>query len=453
MNPPKEFLERMKKMLGREYDAFLSSCSQPSTMGIRFNPLKKQANHHLPPIPWAKNGYYYTSDFTPGKSVLHDIGLYYIQEPSAMSVAEILDPKPHDIVLDLCASPGGKSTQIATLMQNSGLLISNEIIPKRAQVLADNISRMGITNTVVLNETPENVAKKFSGFFDKILVDAPCSGEGMFRKNPEVINEWSEENVKMCATRQLSILNTIKSALKFGGEMVYSTCTFSAEEDEMVVEQFLQENPDFELVEISNPLFSQGIVSNTKTSLTDITKTARLFPHKLNGEGHFVAKFRKVSESENTTKPLKSNIEKSSEKALLSFLKNTEISLNEGILLDFKGHIYLLSPLCKNMDKLKIQQAGLYLGEVDKNKNFIPSHNLALALNIYGIKTHTSKHIDLTETELKTYISGATLNTGENITGWTLLTYDGNPVGWGKVSSGVIKNHYPKYLRRQNPII
>lgn len=448
MDLPKEFKERMQKMLGDEYTDFIKTYELKPTTGIRFNPLKTHETVALEPIPWAKDGYYYTSG-TPGKSVFHDMGLYYIQEPSAMSVAGVLDPKPHEIILDLCASPGGKSTQIATLMRNKGLLISNEIIPKRAQVLADNISRLGITNTIVLNETPQKLSQKFGGFFDKILVDAPCSGEGMFRKNPEAITEWSEENVKMCAERQLDILNTISNTLKEDGILVYSTCTFSPEEDEQVVEQFLNIHPEFDLIDIDHMFFSKGIPKNTRSNMKNIEKTARLFPHKLRGEGHFIACFKKNATGETNVKRLKSNIARSNYAVLSDFLKKTQITLPDGMLLDYKNHIYLAPPLSPNLDTLKVQQAGLYLGEIDKKKNFVPSHNLALALST-TTPPHTTKSIELDFEQLKTYISGNTLTCNSTLSGWTLLTYKNNPIGWGKISNGNIKNHYPKHLRKNS---
>lgn len=460
MDLPKQFLERMKKMLGNDYNNFLNSYNKQNFFSLRLNPLKdtlKILNHFTEPVPWAKYGFYYNDNLKPGKSIFHDTGLYYIQEASAMSVAEILAPSENDTVLDLCAAPGGKSTQIATLMNNKGLLVSNEIISKRATILADNIARLGITNTVVLNESPESIANKFQNYFDKILVDAPCSGEGMFRKNPEAISEWSEENVKMCQERQLNILNTIKDCLKPNGTLVYSTCTFSPEEDEQVIEQFLLENPEFTLAEIDHTYFSKGIISNTKHNFKNIEKTVRIFPHITNGEGHYIAKMIKNGNSFDTitTKPLKSNIDKKSLEILNKFLNDCSINLTQGILLNFNNHLYLAPQNTPNLDKLKIQMAGLYLGEIDKNKIFIPSHNLALALkpvntlfNTPYNQPTTTKYIELNENQLRNYINGLTIDTDTNLTGWTLITYNNNSVGWGKIVNNTIKNHYPKYLRK-----
>lgn len=452
MELPNKFLNRMKEMLGDDYNAFLKSYESENKMGLRFNPLKNTSGifSDLKPIPWAKYGYYYTDELKPGKSVWHDLGLYYIQEPSAMSVASILDPKPTDLVLDLCAAPGGKSTQIAALMENRGLLISNEIIAKRALILADNIARLGFSNTVVTNETPDNIAAKFDGFFDKVLVDAPCSGEGMFRKNPEATTEWSEQNVAMCAERQLNILNTIKNTLKQNGILVYSTCTFSAQENEQVIEKFLQQNPNYKLVDIDHTHFSCGLIKNTETGLKDITKTVRIFPHITGGEGHYVAKMIKTDESDDNSKPLKQNIDKKSLEVLNAFFKQTKITLPSGTYLNFNNHIYICPAATPNLDKLKIQLAGLYLGEIDKNKNFIPSHNLALStgFNNNFNQPICNKTLELNDKEFADYISGLTISTSSPLTGWTLLTHNENPIGWGKISGGQIKNHYPKHLRR-----
>lgn len=461
MNLPEIFLERMKKMLGNEYNSFLNSYNTQNNFSLRLNPLKQTdflGFENNQSVPWEKYGYYYNESERPGKSVYHDIGLYYIQEASAMSVAEILSPTQDDIVLDLCASPGGKSTQIATLMNNCGLLISNEIIPRRATILSDNIARLGITNTIVLNETPENVAKKFSNYFTKIIVDAPCSGEGMFRKNPEAINEWSQENVAMCAERQLNILNTIKDTLIPGGTLVYSTCTFSPEEDEQVIEKFISENPGFSLLDINHTYFSKGIISNTLNNFTEIEKTARIFPHKTKGEGHFIAKMVKSPNSQSTDiqkiKQLKSNINNKTLSIINSFMKDASIALPNGVLLNFSNHIYLTPTNTPNLDKLKIQMAGLYLGEIDKNKNFIPSHNLAIATTIQNNNPTatnspiTNKFIELSTAQLENYINGSTIDTETILSSWTILTYKNNPVGWGKIVNNTIKNHYPKYLRK-----
>ncbi len=447
MNLPDDFKNRMKDILGEEYPAFLGSYNNPHFSALRLNPNKSTdflTEYLAEPVEWAQNAYYFNPDTSPmGKLPYHNMGLYYIQEPSAMFPAEVLAPNEGEVILDLCASPGGKSTQIALKMHNTGLLISNEIIPKRANVLKDNVSRLGIRNTIVLNESPETISKRFDGFFDKILVDAPCSGEGMFRKNPEAINEWNVDNVKKCATRQLNILNTIRNCLKDAGVLVYSTCTFSPEENEQVIEQFLLENPDFELADIENKYFSSGLKKNTKTGFDNISKTVRIFPHKTNGEGHFIAKLVKHSEnSEFAIKTQKSTLNKKALSLWQDFEKKHLTTSFKGVFLQFGENIYVAPSNCPTLDKIKVLYSGVLLGKIENNR-FTPSHELALALNPNEVKNQAP----LNDDELNKYIHGEAINTDLNANGWVLITHKNNPIGWGKISNGTIKNHYPKYLR------
>ena len=279
MNLPIEFEKKMKAFLGNEWDDFLYSYDNNRFQALRFNTLKVQSPEErmrilkvlgISPdkkVSWANEAYYFDENVRPGKHPYHEMGLYYIQEPSAMSAAALLAPKPGMRVLDLCAAPGGKSTQLATYLGDSGLLVSNEINTQRSRILSQNIERMGIKNAIVTNEDSFVLASHFPGFFNAIQVDAPCSGEGMFRKLPEAIEQWSMENVAICAARQKEILDNAAVMLKPGGVIVYSTCTFSKEENEDVIEYFLERHPDFTLEEME-----------------------RFWPHKVDGEGHFVAK-------------------------------------------------------------------------------------------------------------------------------------------------------------------
>ena len=279
MNLPIEFEKKMKAFLGNEWDDFLYSYDNNRFQALRFNTLKVQSTEERmrilkvlgissdKKVSWADEAYYFDENVRPGKHPYHEMGLYYIQEPSAMSAAALLAPKPGMRVLDLCAAPGGKSTQLATYLGDSGLLVSNEINTQRSRILSQNIERMGIKNAIVTNEDSFVLASHFPGFFNAIQVDAPCSGEGMFRKLPEAIEQWSMENVAICAARQKEILDNAAVMLKPGGVIVYSTCTFSKEENEDVIEYFLERHPDFTLEEME-----------------------RFWPHKVDGEGHFVAK-------------------------------------------------------------------------------------------------------------------------------------------------------------------
>lgn len=254
---PQDFAERMKDMLKEDYDAFLKSYENEKYQALRVNPLKakdaaveEKAPFSLTKVPWAAHGFYYDSADQPGKHPYHEAGVYYIQEPSAMAPAEYLEAKPGERILDLCAAPGGKSTQIGAALNGEGLLISNEIHPARAKILSENIERMGIRNAIVTNETPEHLSEIFVEYFDRILVDAPCSGEGMFRKNEDAMTEWSKENVTLCAERQDGILSHAASMLRPGGRLVYSTCTFAPEENEGSISRFLEKHPEFSIVEI-----------------------------------------------------------------------------------------------------------------------------------------------------------------------------------------------------------
>ena len=306
---PEAFTKRMKTLLAEEYGAFLDSFSRPRAVALRLNPLKTQAppdlsGFSLRPVPWEPCGFYYDPETRPGKSAYHEAGLYYLQEASAMAPAALLDPQPGERVLDLCAAPGGKSTQLAGKMRGRGLLVCNEINPKRAKILASNIERLGIANALVLNEYPQRLEMRFAGWFDKILVDAPCSGEGMFRKEEAAVTDWSEETVLMCARRQAEILHSASVMLRPGGRLVYSTCTFAPEENEASVSAFLRAHPDFSVEEGSAPWFSPGHPDWISDPMPDLEKTFRLMPHRLLGEGHYCAVLRKAGDAPGEELPL-----------------------------------------------------------------------------------------------------------------------------------------------------
>ena len=421
----------MKDLLKDEYEEFLSSYDLPQYKGLRLNTLKLNSIDLLPfsleQIPWCKTGYYYVED-GPGKHIFHDIGLYYIQEPSAMSVVEELDVNEGDVCLDMCAAPGGKSTQIAAKLNGTGILVSNEIIPSRAKILSSNIERMGIKNAVVLNETPKNIAKFFPRKFDKILVDAPCSGEGMFRKNEEAISEWSQENVAMCAKRQLDILIEAEKCLKSNGRIVFSTCTFSTKENENVINEFIKLYPEFHLCK-SKYSFENGL---DKDGLCQ-----RIYPHKVKGEGHFFAILERDGEREET---VFKNKEIKQDKEFESFVKkylNIDLKYN----VTFGDNLYL-SPIQK-LDGIKVERPGLHLGELKKNR-FEPSHSLALALKREDFKNVIDLKVD--SKELQSYIQGETIET--DIVGWGVICVEGYTVGLFKGDGRIAKNHYPKGLRK-----
>lgn len=344
-----------------------------------------------------------------------------------MSAVALLDPQPGEKVCDLCAAPGGKTTQIAGRMAGEGFLLCNEINPKRAKILSQNIERMGVANALVTNEHPGNLSKRLQGYFDRVLVDAPCSGEGMFRKEEAAVTDWSEETVKMCAVRQREILNAAADLLRPGGRLVYSTCTFSPEENEETIAAFLETHSEFERVEISAPWFvSTGV------------GMFRLWPHKLLGEGHFVAVLHKTEGDEgNVLEEKGQNLPREWK----DFARETGITLPEGKIVIFGETLYLAPVETPELKGLRVLRPGLELGQLRKGR-FIPAH--ALALWLKDAKTVASFSAD--SKEISAFLHGETVPCQK--TGWCLVQVDGYAIGWGKGDGNVLKNHYPKGLRR-----
>ena len=461
MNLPIEFEKKMKAFLGNEWDDLLYSYDNNRFQALRFNTLKVQSPEErmrilkvlgISPdkkVSWADEAYYFDENVRPGKHPYHEMGLYYIQEPSAMSAAALLAPKPGIRVLDLCAAPGGKSTQLATYLGDSGLLVSNEINTQRSRILSQNIERMGIKNAIVTNEDSFVLASHFPGFFNAIQVDAPCSGEGMFRKLPEAIEQWSMENVAICAARQKEILDNAAVMLKPGGVIVYSTCTFSKEENEDVIEYFLERHPDFTLEEME-----------------------RFWPHKVDGEGHFVAKLvrrgsvdtgfksdrqtKKIKNNKNRKNETKSALTKENMKLLSEFLDETisddmAALIKNSRLVMFGEQLYRLPDMEVDIKGLKVQRAGLHIGEFKKQR-FEPSHSLALALKLSEAKNVVKLTCDNPQTI--GFFNGQSVmlsdeQAAECKKGWALVCVDGYPAGWGKVNGTQVKNHYPKGLRNK----
>ncbi|ARU63918.1 hypothetical protein CBW65_14510 [Tumebacillus avium] len=450
---PEAFLTRMQELLGDEYAAFRETLDRPSVQGLRVNTLKTSAEQllqlapfHLEPVPWVPGGFYFQAPERPGKHPYHAAGVYYIQEPSAMSVAEALQPERGDRVLDLCAAPGGKSTHLAALLQGTGLLVTNEPHPQRAKILSENIERFGVRNALVTNEMPDRLAERFPAFFDKILVDAPCSGEGMFRKDPDACGEWSPGHVTACAVRQLDILDSAAKMLRAGGTLVYSTCTFAPDENEGLIEAFLQKYEEFEVLEIHTfDHFAPGRPEWAAAGRAELEKTARLWPHRLRGEGHYVAHLRKTdgepAPRRKEVKPVK--IPPEALKSHRQFAEEALTTTPEGEFLLFGDNLYLVPSGLPDLKGLKVVRPGWHLGTLKKNR-FEPSHALALGLHPDEIR-HT---VPLTADSPATlqYLRGETV-TADSAKGWVVLTVDGFPLGWGKQSGGVVKNHYPKGLR------
>ena len=446
-----DFARKMKLLLKDDFEKFIMEYENEPYKALRVNTLKisveeflKISPFNLSPVPWCDTGFYYNQDDKPGKHYYHDVGLYYIQEPSAMAVVEALNPVPGDMVLDLSAAPGGKSTHIASKLKGEGLLVSNEINSKRVKVLAENIERMGIRNVVILNESPERLENKFARVFDKILVDAPCSGEGMFRKDEIAINEWSLENVLSCSLRQKKILDSAANMLNPGGIMVYSTCTFSPEENEGVIDHFLKNHSDFELMEIYNHEGFDNGHPEWVNGCSDLKKCVRLWPHLIKGEGHFITKLRKKGSFNDGNKASKKlNIKKIAAKDLFYDFskKHLKARLDELNLRQIGQHVYHV-PYEMNLSGLKVYKPGFDLGQFKKER-FEPSHWLAMSLK----KDDVNMIYNLKDEEIERYIHGETLNADVD-DGWVLLTVDGYSIGWGKAVKGVIKNFYPKSLRK-----
>lgn len=428
---PKAFVENMKKQLPEtEREAFFACYGKKPFKGVRLNPLKGgrcELSALLPflkqPISWEENGYY-TDEEKLGASPFHFAGVFYSQEPSAMSVAPLLDVKPYEKVLDLCSAPGGKGTQLACVMDGKGLIVLNEPISSRAKILSQNVERLGIENAVVCNEYPKALAEKFAGYFDKILVDAPCSGEGMFRKNAdEALAEWSEENVKLCADRQAEILACATKMLKNGGRLAYSTCTFSYEEDEGQVCDYLQKHPEMRLV-----------------------KQEKLYPHKVDGEGHFVALFEKLAEGETArVKEGKPSVSKATEKAYREFEAKFFTAKRFTRLHEANGVLYAIPEGAFDWKDIHVLRVGVRLGEM-KNGRFEPSHALAMRSKKQDCKNVVN--LPIGDPRVEKYLRGETLDVENAENGWCLVCVEGYPLGLGKAVSGTVKNHLPKGLRK-----
>ncbi len=427
---PEAFLERMKYQLGDEYEDFLHALERPRAVALRFNPLKG-AQPQLPftqqRVPWEPQGFYYDPQSRPGLHVYHEAGVYYLQEASAMAPVALLDPKPGERVCDLCAAPGGKTTQIAGRMMGEGFLLCNEINPKRAKILSRNIERMAVANALVTNEHPATLAERFAGQFDKVLIDAPCSGEGMFRKEEAAVTDWSVETVQMCAHRQAEILHSGAQLVRPGGRLVYSTCTFAPEEDEMVVAAFLEAHPEFEPEQIETPWFVPGE-----------NGSHRMWPHKLLGEGHFAAVLRKKGEEEAEFSPLAGE---KLPKEWGSFAKELNIRLPAGQAVMFGETLYWAPEGMPDIRRLKVLRPGLELGIVKKGR-FEPAHALALWL-----KSCANMEVFEPESkEMADYLHGNVVPSKKR--GWCLVCAGNYAIGWGKGDGSVLKNHYPKGLRR-----
>ena len=456
---PPLFLERMSRLLGDEYPAFAESLNAAPKSGLRVNTLKLTAERfkEIAPfslgenVPWCPSAFVLDGEERPGLHPYHMAGLYYMQDPSAMSPAELLNPQPGELVLDLAAAPGGKTTHLAALMQGSGLLVANEIKDKRVGHLAQNVERWGAGNVVVTNETPERLADHFGAFFDRVLVDAPCSGEGMFRKDMGARMDWSPEMVAGCAARQRNILRVAAKLVRPGGFLLYSTCTFAPEEDESSINGLLNGKADgngleiFEVVALPQlPGFAPGRpdwVEGENVSAT-LSGAARLFPHRLEGEGHFACLLQKkdAGGGERPEQARRVRLSKEFWGLWRGFAQDVlSVDLTEERLRVAGERLYFVPEESIDFGRLRVVHPGVWLGTFKKER-FEPAHPLALFLKPGEAKNTLDLPVD--GRELAAYLRGESIPA--DVKGWTLVTVSGFGIGWGKGVQGALKNHYPR---------
>lgn len=522
MDLPQEFLQRMKIMLGEEYDEFLRTYEEPRRFGLRVNTLKisvedftNLAPFHLRKIPWIANGFYYEREDDPARHPFYHAGLYYLQEPSAMTPANILPVEPGEHVLDMCAAPGGKATALAAKLQGKGLLVANDISASRAKALLKNLEVFGVKNSFVTNAAPVKLAEQFEESFDKILVDAPCSGEGMFRKDIANAKAWSLDKVEECAKIQREITKQAVKMLRPGGLMLYSTCTFSAEENEGTIAYLLETCPEMELLEI--PMYRENVgamstevperaavdknCGGVQNVLTDqgfsqgmpqllnikdvpeiyeersrqetwkvleavgvldgmdsgkwdqLKKCVRIFPHKMDGEGHFLALLKKKGELPGIHKKVQRKSGKPSkeeDKVLREFLQDVTMDWSMEQIEVRNGQAYFMPEPPEIRGKIPFLRNGLYLGELKKGR-FEPSQSLAIALR--GCEYASVIDLPYNDDRVRKYLCGETIDVDDLqpkcSKGWQLVCVNGYPLGWGKLVNGTLKNKYHAGWRMQ----
>ncbi len=455
---PQAFENRMRDMLGDEFEDYLASYANMRQFGLRINPLKvtedklkEKTSFHLAKIPWTSQGYFYAEEDMPARHPFYVAGLYYIQEPSAMTPAAKFHVKPGDRVLDLCAAPGGKATALGAALQGKGVLVANDISNARAKALLRNLEGFGISNLFVTNEIPGKLAENFEGFFDKVMVDAPCSGEGMFRKDPEVMKTWDEERPEFFAKLQRDILKNAVKMLRPGGLMLYSTCTFAPVENEGSISWVLENCPEMELMSIEpyegfsqgNPAWGNGDAS--------LERCVRIWPHKMQGEGHFLALLKKSEDAECTRIKIgtPARIDKKAKSVLEGFFKGCEWKpVWERI--EIRGEkVYQVPELPEKLNGIHFLRNGLYMGDLKKDR-FEPSQQLAMVLGKDRYEGVLSLKVE--DERVERYLKGETIlvENGEATQnkGWILVCVDAYALGWGKLVNGVLKNKYASGWRK-----
>ncbi|MCI9524624.1 MAG: NOL1/NOP2/sun family putative RNA methylase [Erysipelotrichaceae bacterium] len=442
-----EFLTRMKELLKDEFDVFEASLTKPMYRGIRYNPLKITKDRFLTLFPYAckqtpfcEESFYLENEASQvGNHPLHLSGACYMQEPSASAPVEILDVKENDWVLDLCAAPGGKSTQIAAQLKHSGLLVCNEIERKRAHVLMSNMERMGFGEVIITGSNTDALCSECAGWFDKVLVDAPCSGEGMMKKHDLANTEWSEQNIQSCANRQLQILKNAVKALKKGGILVYSTCTYALEENEQVVSRFLKDNKEMIQLDCKASFGRSGFpVAGMKEK-----SVCRIFPMD-QGEGHFIAKFQKITSG--NTKKVKEKKHVHPSKDVYKQLESI-IALPQGYFDIVNEQLYYRVKPFLDLGNITVLRQGIRMGEMIKQRIEPHQH---LFTSSY-LRPFLQQSVELDDAQLRQFLKGEQLNIA-HFKGYTAITWHGQVIGFGKGDGSVIKNKYPKGLRKNNLI-
>lgn len=458
MELPQKFCEEMKRLLGDEYEAYLSSMKERRKYGLRVNTAKISVQEferispfRLTPIPYVDNGFYYEETEQPAKHPYYFAGLYYLQDPSAMTPASRLPVEKGDVVLDLCAAPGGKATELAAKLDGTGLLIANDISSKRAKALLKNIELFGVENSFIVTEYPARLRDYFTGFFDKILIDAPCSGEGMFRKEPSMIKAWEQNGPEFYSKLQREILEQALPMLKDGGMLLYSTCTFSPLEDEGSVEYLLSLDEQLHLVEMGGyEGFAKGRPELIGSDNTELKKCVRIFPHRTGGEGHFLALIQKGEKNKREDVPLyekRSGLRGEEKKLFDAFCESMNRVFENDRLESKNGMVYYMPEKLPRMQGLRFLRSGLFLGEM-KKKRFEPSQSLAMALRAGDYRNVLSLSVD--DERVLRYLKGETLMLGEDDVseemrrqgGYVLVCVEHFPLGWGKLSGFSLKNKY-----------
>ena len=469
---PQSFLDSMKEILGEDYEAFLAGFDGQRQYGLRVNTLKMNleeferiAPFHLKKVPWISNGYFYEAEDAPAKHPFYSAGLYYLQEPSAMTPASRLKVQPGERVLDLCAAPGGKATELGAALQGEGLLVANDINTARARALLRNLELFGISNSFVTNEPPHVLAERFPEFFHKIMVDAPCSGEGMFRKNPAVVDSWQEKGPEYFSKLQREIIVQAADMLLPGGMMFYSTCTFSPLENEKTITHLLKERPDMEVIPMEDyEGFAEGLTSYRGEVFDESCKLCRrIWPHKMSGEGHFMALLHKKSGAQQQVQQTVSQssiwwekckgLNKEQKAAAEDFFSHVNIAYDEKRI-DVRGdNLYYLPAPKYDGRGLHFLRNGLFMGEF-KKKRFEPSQPFALALHAQNFDQVLDFPAD--DERLSRYLRGETLDVSDLIAGekkrkgWQLVMVAGHPLGFGKLVNNNLKNKYPAGWRKNN---